>query len=97
MSVQRMRRTFGSSAKNADKNFSACSSVASFGGIFPRLRQISVFNLACKVRTRTRVISDKSSELTSGSLRKPGNIRLIKSLQEFSIDRRDGNVAAASR
>src|SRR5437764_11200903 len=97
MSVQRRRRTFGSSAKKSDRNLSACDSVASFGGIFPKLRQISVLSRARRVRTRTRVISAKSSELTTGSLRKPGNIRLIKSVQEFSIDRREGRVAAESR
>src|SRR6266480_4424597 len=97
MSVQRRRRTFGSSAKKSDRNLSACVSVASLGGIFPRLRQISVLRRARKVRTRTRVICAKSSEFTSGSLRKPGNIKLIKSVQEFSIDRREGSVAAESR
>src|SRR5437588_13117262 len=97
MSVQRRRRTFGSSAKKSDRNLSASASVASFGGIFPKLRQISVFKRARKVRTRTRVISARSSELTNGSLRKPGNIKLIKSVHEFSIDNREGRVAAAAR
>src|SRR2546421_4573442 len=97
MSVQRRRRTFGSSAKKSDRNLSACASVALFGGIFPKLRQISVFNRARNVRTRTRVICARSSELTSGSLRKPGNIKLIKSVQEFSTERREGSVAAASK
>src|SRR5947208_15270174 len=97
MSVQSKRRTLGRSAKNFVRNFSASASVASFGGIFPKLRQISVFNRARKVRTRTRVISAKSSELTSGSLRNPGNIKLIKSVHEFSMESRDGRVAGAGR
>src|SRR6266700_3644925 len=97
MSVQRTRRTGGNSARNTDKNSSAFSSVAWSGGIFPRLRQISVLSRACKFLIRVRVVLAKSSELTSASLRKPGNIKLIRSAQAASIARREGKVAAASR
>src|ERR671918_602812 len=97
MSVQSTRRTDGNSFKNTDKNSSAFASVASLGGILPRLRQISVFNRACKFLIRVRVVSAKSPELTSASLRKPGNIRLINSAHAASMARREGSVAAAAR
>src|SRR5205807_7406920 len=79
MSVQSSRRTDGNCFKNSLKTSSAFASVASSGGILPRLLQISVFNRACKFLMRVRVVSARSSELTSASLRKPGNIRLINS------------------
>jgi hypothetical protein len=52
--------------------FFGFASVAWSGGILPRLLQISVLNRACKCLTRMRVVSARSSELTSASLRKPG-------------------------
>jgi hypothetical protein len=82
---------------NQRKISSARLSVVSSGGILPRLRQNSFLSRACKFLIRFLVVSAKSSELTSGSLRKPGNIKLIKSAQAASIARRDGRVAAASR
>src|SRR5678816_4376748 len=97
MSVQRRRRTAGNSFKNALNTSSAFVSVASSGGILLRLLQISVFSGAYKFLMRVRVVSAKSSELTSASLRKPGNIRLINSAQAASIARRDGREAAAAR
>ncbi|MGZ5545101.1 MAG: hypothetical protein ACXWIU_10535, partial [Limisphaerales bacterium] len=66
-------------------------------GILPRLLQISVFSRACKCLTRIRVVSARSSELTSASLRNPGNIRLISSVQAASMDKREGREAAAAR
>jgi hypothetical protein len=44
-----------------------------------------------------RVVSARSSELTKASLRKPGNMRLISSVQAASIDNLEGRLAAAAR
>src|SRR6266542_1965597 len=96
--VKEMRHSInGNRFKNSLKTSSAFASVVSSGGILPRLLQISVFNRACKCRTRIRVVSARSSELTSASLRKPGNIKLISSAHAASMARREGSVAAASR
>src|SRR6478752_6840754 len=86
-----MRRTDGNCLKNSANTSSAFASVASSGGILPRLLQISVLSRACKCLTRMRVVSARSSELTSASLRKPGNIRLISSVQAASMDRGEGS------
>src|SRR5207249_8374340 len=86
MSVQRRRRTDGRSLRNAVNTSSAFASIASLGGILPRLLQISVFNRACRFLMRVRVVSARSSELTSASLRNPGNIRLINRSEEHTSE-----------
>src|SRR5216110_2741907 len=71
MSVQSILRTCGSSDMKQRKISSARFSVVSSGGILPRLRQNSFLSRACKFLIRFLVVSAKSSELTSASLRKP--------------------------
>src|SRR4030095_17149686 len=97
MSVQSILRTCGSSDMNQRKISSARLSGVSAGGILPRLRQNSFLSRACKFLIRFLVVSAKSSELTSGSLRKPGDIKLIKSVQAAPIARRDGKGAEGSQ
>src|SRR5438270_850871 len=63
--IRNLRRTAGNSFRKTLKTSSALASVPSSGGIFPRLLQISVFNRACKFLMRVRVVSTRSSELTS--------------------------------